>query len=65
MRWLYVRYRGGHSELFDLKRDPWEMTSLALDPVVRQRRNTLSRILGDLKRCRGRSCDEIAAASVR
>jgi hypothetical protein len=41
------------------------MTSRALDPIVRQRRNTLRRILGDLKRCRGRSCGKFAAASVR
>jgi arylsulfatase A-like enzyme len=64
-RWLYVEYKGGHSELYDLKRDRWEMTSRALDPNYRQRRNTLRRILGDLKRCRGRSCDTNAAASVR
>jgi N-acetylglucosamine-6-sulfatase len=64
-RWLYVQYKGGHSELYDLRRDPWEMTSRALDPVVRQRRNTLRRILGDLQRCNGRSCDKLAAASVR
>ena len=64
-RWLYVQYKGGHSELYDLKRDRWEMTSRALDPNYRQRRNTLRRILGDLKRCRGRSCDKFAAASVR
>jgi N-acetylglucosamine-6-sulfatase len=64
-RWLYVEYRGGQRELYDLSRDPWEMTSVIGDPTQRTRRNTLRRILGDLRSCRGRSCDEIASASVR
>jgi len=64
-RWLYVQYKGRGSELYDLKRDPWEMNSLALDPRYRQQRNTLRRILGDLRKCRGRSCDRLASASVQ
>ena len=64
-RWLYVSYRSGHSELYRLQRDPWEMNSLALDPNYRRQRRTLRRLLGDLKTCRGRSCDKAAAASVR
>jgi N-acetylglucosamine-6-sulfatase len=64
-RWLYVQYKGRGSELYDLKRDPWEMNSLALDPQYRQQRNTLRRVLSDLKRCRGRSCDKLASASVQ
>jgi len=64
-RWLYVQYKGRGSELYDLKRDPWEMNSRALDPSYRQQRNTLRRILGDLRKCRGRSCDRLASASVQ
>jgi N-acetylglucosamine-6-sulfatase len=64
-RWLYVQYKGRGSELYDLKNDPWELNSLALNPVYRQKRNTLRRILGDLKKCRGRSCDKLASPSVR
>jgi hypothetical protein len=41
------------------------MNSLAGDPRFRQKRNTLRRVLGDLERCKGRSCDKLAAASVR
>jgi arylsulfatase A-like enzyme len=63
-RWLYVQYRGGWTELYDLKRDPWEMHSRSRDPLLRQQRNTLRRILGDLRTCRGRGCDDLASASV-
>jgi N-acetylglucosamine-6-sulfatase len=64
-RWLYVEYKGGTRELYDLRRDPWEMGSVIDDPRQRTRTRTLRRILSDLRKCRGRSCDEIAAASVR
>jgi N-acetylglucosamine-6-sulfatase len=64
-RWLYVEYKGGQRELYDLRRDPWEMNSVVSDPRQRPRTRTLRRILGDLRTCRGRSCDDIAAASVR
>jgi N-acetylglucosamine-6-sulfatase len=62
---LYVSYKSGHSELYRLTRDRWEMHSLADDPNFRTKRNTLRRLLGDLRRCRGRSCDKLASASVR
>jgi N-acetylglucosamine-6-sulfatase len=64
-RWLYVEYKGGQRELYDLRRDPWELRSVVGDPRNRTRTRTLRRVLGDLRTCRGRSCDEIAAAAVR
>ena len=64
-RWLYVEYKGGQRELYDLRRDPWQINSVVGDPRLRVRTRTLRRILGDLKRCRGRSCDKIASVSVR
>jgi N-acetylglucosamine-6-sulfatase len=63
--WLYVSYRSGHSELYRLKRDPWELRSLAGDPNFRVKRRTLRRLLGDLERCKGRSCDNRASVAVR
>ena len=64
-RWLYIEYTSGHRELYDTRKDPWQMRSRADDPTIRTRIRTLRRILGDLRRCRGSSCSEIAAASVR
>jgi len=64
-RWLYVEYKGGTRELYDLRRDPWEMSSRIRDPNLRTLRNTLRRTLSDLRRCRGRSCDKFASAAVR
>ena len=64
-RWLYVEYKGGQRELFDLKHDPWELNSVVGDPRLRTRTRTLRRILGDLRTCNGRSCGQIASPSVR
>jgi N-acetylglucosamine-6-sulfatase len=55
-RWLYVDYKGGQRELYDLRRDPAQMRSRSGDPRLRVRLRTLRRILGDLTRCSGRSC---------
>jgi N-acetylglucosamine-6-sulfatase len=64
-RWLYVDYKGGQRELYDLKRDPAQMNSLAGDPRRRVRLRTLRRILGDLTRCAGRDCRAGAGVAVR
>jgi N-acetylglucosamine-6-sulfatase len=64
-RWLYVEYKGGTRELYDMRRDPFEMRSVVDDPRNRTRTRTLRRILGDLQTCRARRCDKIAAAAVR
>jgi N-acetylglucosamine-6-sulfatase len=66
-RWLYVEYRSGQREMYDLKNDRWEINNVITDPRsgARIRRNTMRRLLGDLERCRGRSCDEKASVSVR
>lgn len=64
-RWLYVEYKGGQRELYDLRRDPWQLDSVVGDPRLRTRIRTLRRILADLRSCRGASCGGIASASVR
>ena len=63
-RWLYVEYRDGSRELYNVRRDRWQMNSVIDDPRRRQDARTLRRILQDLKKCRGRRCDTNASASV-
>ena len=55
-RWLYVEYRDGARELYDLRRDPQELTSLHADPDHRRVRATLHRTLRRLAVCRGKAC---------
>jgi N-acetylglucosamine-6-sulfatase len=55
-RWLYVRYRGGERELYDLRRDPDQLTSLHADPRYRRTRRALARELWRLARCGGAEC---------
>ncbi len=66
-RWLYVEYRSGQREMYDLKRDHWQLNNVIGDPrtAARIRRGTLRRLLSDLRSCSGRSCDESASVSVR
>ena len=62
---ISVEYKGGQRELYNMRRDPWELNSRADDPTIRRELRTLRRILGDLRRCRGASCSRIADPSVR
>jgi N-acetylglucosamine-6-sulfatase len=55
-RWLYVEYRAGGRELYDLYRDPNELHSHAYDPRYTSVRRTLHRVLERLAHCRGTSC---------
>ena len=64
-RWLYIEYKGGQRELYDMRRDPWQLRSRVRDPRLRVRVRTLRRILGDLRRCRGRSCASWGGTSWR
>jgi N-acetylglucosamine-6-sulfatase len=54
--WLYVRWRGGDVELYDMKRDPNQMRSLHADPRYRRTRQVLSKELRRLAHCRGEGC---------
>jgi N-acetylglucosamine-6-sulfatase len=55
-RWLYIEWRGGARELYDLIRDPNELHSHASDPRYAATRLVLHRVLGRLARCRGAGC---------
>jgi N-acetylglucosamine-6-sulfatase len=49
-RYLYVEYRTGWRELYDLRADPHELSNLARDPASRALRRTLARELHALLR---------------
>ncbi len=60
--WLYVRYRNGERELYDMRRDPQQMRSLHAGSRYRQTRRALARELRRLADCRGARCRRPTAA---
>ncbi len=57
-RYKYVRYRDGEQELYDLKRDPREMSSKHNDPSYRRTKRALAARLAALQACAGADCRE-------
>jgi arylsulfatase A-like enzyme len=60
-RWLYIEYRSGARELYDLAHDPDELHSHHADPRYAPVRRSLHRILMRLAHCRGAACRQGAA----
>jgi N-acetylglucosamine-6-sulfatase len=55
-RYLYVLYANGQTELYDMKRDPAQLRSLATDPRYKPVRKFLRTNLVPLSSCVGTSC---------
>lgn len=55
-RWLYVVYRSGERELYDLERDPFQLRSRHRDRRYAATRRALQAELDRLSTCRGRAC---------
>ncbi len=55
-RYAYMRYPDGEQELYDLEKDPYELTSLDGRPGYAPERAALSRLLDRMQLCRGRGC---------
>jgi arylsulfatase A-like enzyme len=55
-RYVFVRYRAGGSELYDLARDPYELRNVAGDPRHAKVRRLLGRELHSLANCSGSDC---------
>lgn len=55
-RYAYMRYPNGEQELYDLKKDPYEMQSRHNRPSYRPERAALSRLLDRLELCEGQGC---------
>jgi len=61
-RWLYVEYRNGERELYDLEHDRYELRSIHAAPGVRRTLHVLHATLRRLAHCRGRSCRTAVSA---
>jgi N-acetylglucosamine-6-sulfatase len=55
-RYKFVQYRSGARELYDLKRDPYELHSRHIDPRYRLVKHWLALQLARLQRCHARTC---------
>ena len=60
--WKYLEYANGEVELYDLERDPYELTSLHNDPAYADVQAELALRLGLLSVCAGRNCRSKPAA---
>jgi N-acetylglucosamine-6-sulfatase len=61
-RYVYVQHTTGERELYDLERDPHQLTSLHNDPAYANVQADLALRLGLLAVCAGRSCHAKPAA---
>ncbi len=55
-RYLYVEWRNGERELYDLAKDPAQLHSRHADPRYARVRAALARVLHRLLRCKGAEC---------
>ena len=55
-RYLYAEYSNGERELYDLVRDPDQLTSLHGDPASQSIRTRLAERLAQLRSCAGATC---------
>lgn len=55
-QYMYVKYTSGDEELYDLRIDPYELRSVAADPLYINIKNNLIADLNRLKSCSGKSC---------
>ena len=55
-RYRYDLQEDGQEGLYDLKVDPWELTSFHADPRYARIKSILRTKLAELRRCSGASC---------
>jgi len=64
-RYKYVRYSDGDAEMYDLDRDPNELSSVIDDPAYADVRDRLFELWQDYKDCLGQSCRAPMPESLR
>jgi N-acetylglucosamine-6-sulfatase len=64
-RYMYARYRDGQQELYDLRRDPFELQNSASDPAYARAEHSLRRLLGVLANCAGATCRSTPGFSLK
>ena len=64
-RYKYVRYSDGDAEMYDLDRDPNELSSVIDDPAYADVRDRLFELWQDYKDCLGQSCRVAMPESLR
>jgi arylsulfatase A-like enzyme len=55
-RYVWVEYRSGERELYDLRTDPYQLQSRHADPALARVRDELARRLATLRGCSGTVC---------
>jgi N-acetylglucosamine-6-sulfatase len=58
-RWVYVEYVNGDRELYDVLRDPHQLTSQHANPALQQTRLELASRLTQLRGCSGVTCRRV------
>ena len=56
LHYIYIRYEDGEQELYDLRRDPYELRNAASEPAYRRVRARLASRLRELASCSGATC---------
>jgi arylsulfatase A-like enzyme len=62
-RYILAEYDKGGTELYDLRRDPYELENLRRDPALRRVRRELGERLDSLRDCSAAACRAPAAQS--
>jgi hypothetical protein len=55
-RWKFVLYNNGRSELYELLKDPHELTNLVWTHGAPKVASALTKVVNDLRRCKGVKC---------
>lgn len=61
-RWKYINWSFGAEELYDLRRDPYELDNLAAEPQHSGVKTRLAALAQRLRSCSGRGCLGLGAA---